>query len=389
MGDPPEYNYLYGVPAAAFMASYGYAISQGYPEVHQMAYLSSSLCCVGALAGLSGQKTARLGNALGMIGVSSGVATTIGMLMPSHPVLAQMGIAAGAGGLIGSTIAKKVEITDLPQLVAAFHSLVGAAAVLTCVATYIDHFDTFATDPAATMIKTSIFLGTFIGGVTVTGSLIAYGKLQGSLSSAATLLPGRHALNGGMLAANAAAMGYFLYSPDFVSGLGCLGTTTGLSAAMGVTLTMAIGGADMPVVITVLNSYSGWALCAEGFMLDKPMLTIVGALIGSSGAILTHIMCVGMNRQIVSVLLGGFGTTSTGSGDAMVFEGEPTVTNVDETVQRMKDANSMIITPGYGLAVSKGQYAIAELANKLKKDWGTEVKFGIHPVAGRMPDSSM
>merc|ERR1712160_73142 len=141
----------------------------------------------------------------------------------------------------------------------------------------------------------------------------------------------------------------------------------------------------MPVVITVLNSYSGWALCAEGFMLDKPMLTIVGALIGSSGAILTHIMCVGMNRQIVSVLLGGFGTTTTGSGDAMVFEGEPTVTNVDETVQRMKDANSMIITPGYGLAVSKGQYAIAELANKLKKDWGTEVKFGIHPVAGRMP----
>merc|ERR1712021_82078 len=168
-------------------------------------------------------------------------------------------------------------------------------------------------------------------------------------------------------------------------GLAALGTALTTSGVAGLHMTASIGGADMPVVITVLNSYSGWALCAEGFMLDKPMLTIVGALIGSSGAILTHIMCVGMNRQIVSVLLGGFGTTSTGSGDAMVFEGEPTVTNVDETVQRMKDANSMIITPGYGLAVSKGQYAIAELANKLKKDWGTEVKFGIHPVAGRMP----
>merc|ERR1712088_854952 len=342
--DPPEYNYLYGVPAAAFMASYGYAISQGYPEVHQMAYLASSLCCVGALAGLSGQKTARLGNALGMIGVSSGVVTTIGALMPSHPVLAQMGIAAGAGGLIGSTIAKKVEITDLPQLVAAFHSLVGAAAVLTCVATYVDHFDTFATDPAATMIKTSIFLGTYIGGVTVTGSLIAYGKLQGSLSSAATLLPGRHALNAGLLAANAGAMGYFLYSPDFVSGLGMLGTTTSLSALMGVTLTMAIGGADMPVVITVLNSYSGWSLCAEGFMLNNNLMTVVGALIGSSGAILSYIMCVAMNRSLPNVIL----------------------------------------VPGYGLAVAKGQYPVAELVDILKKK-GKKVRFGIHPVAGRMP----
>jgi len=382
--DPPEYNYLYGLPAAAFMASYGYAISQGYPEVHQMAYLSSSLCCVGALAGLSGQKTARLGNALGMIGVSSGVATTIGMLMPSHPVLAQMGIAAGAGGLIGSTIAKKVEITDLPQLVAAFHSLVGAAAVLTCVATYIDHFDTFATDPAATMIKTSIFLGTFIGGVTVTGSLIAYGKLQGSLSSAATLLPGRHALNGGLLATNAAAMGYFLYSPDFVSGLGCLGTATSLSAAMGVTLTMAIGGADMPVVITVLNSYSGWALCAEGFMLNNNLMTVVGALIGSSGAILSYIMCVAMNRSLPNVILGGFGTSSSGGGKPMEITGEHTEWNVDETVTSMVESKNIVIVPGYGLAVAKGQYPVAELVSVLKKK-GKNVRFGIHPVAGRMP----
>merc|ERR1712038_988002 len=239
--DPPEHNYLYGIPAGAFLASYAYAVTQGYPEIHKMAYLTSSLCCVGALAGLSSQPTARLGNALGMIGVSGGVAATLGQLMPSHPVLAQMGLAAGGGALIGSTIAKRIEITDLPQLVAAFHSLVGMAAVLTCVATYIDHFPDLATNPAATMIKTSCFLGTYIGGVTFTGSLIAYGKLNGNLNSAPLMLPGRHALNGGLLAANIGAMGYFLMDPSFGMGLGMLGTTATLSSIMGVTLTMAIG----------------------------------------------------------------------------------------------------------------------------------------------------
>merc|ERR1712038_802341 len=299
--DPPEYNSLYGVPAAAFLGSYGYAVAQGYPEIHQMAYLASSLCCVGALAGLSSQPTARLGNALGMIGVSGGVAATLGQLMPSHPVLAQMGLAAGGGAIIGSTIAKRIEITDLPQLVAAFHSLVGAAAVLTCVATYIDHFPDFATNPAATMIKTSCFLGTYIGGVTFTGSLVAYGKLQGVLNSAPLMLPGRHALNAGLGLGNVGALGYFLYDPAFTSGISMLGTTATLSSIMGVTLTMAIGGADMPVVITVLNSYSGWALCAEGFMLDNNLMTVVGALIGASGAILSYIMCVAMNRSLPNV----------------------------------------------------------------------------------------
>merc|ERR1739844_116599 len=382
--DPPEYNYLYGIPAATFLASYGWAVSQGYPEVHQMAYLASSLCCVGALAGLSSQPTARLGNALGMIGVSGGVAATLGQLMPSHPVLAQMGLAAGGGALIGSTIAKRIEITDLPQLVAAFHSLVGMAAVLTCVATYIDHFPDFATNPAATMIKTSCFLGTYIGGVTFTGSLVAYGKLQGVLNSAPLMLPGRHALNGSLLAANVGAMGYFLYDPAFTSGISCLGTTATLSSIMGVTLTMAIGGADMPVVITVLNSYSGWALCAEGFMLDNNLMTVVGALIGSSGAILSYIMCVAMNRSLPNVILGGFGTSSTGGGEAMAITGTATVWAVDETVKAIADARNIVIVPGYGLAVAKGQYPVAEMVSLLKKK-GKDVKFGIHPVAGRMP----
>merc|ERR1712002_205617 len=323
--DPPEYTHLMGIPAAAFLASYGYAVANGYPEIHQMGYLASGLCCIGALGGLSAQPTARLGNALGMIGVSTGIAATLGLLQPSHEVLTQMVGTAVAGGAIGSTIAKKIEISDLPQLVAAFHSLVGMAAVLTCFSTYIDHYPSFATDPAATMIKTSLFLGTYIGGVTFTGSLIAYGKLQGSLNSSPLMLPGRHAINSGLMAANVGAMAYYLADPSMSVGLGMLGTTAALSGVMGVTLTMAIGGADMPVVVTVLNSYSGWALCAEGFMLNNNLMTVVGSLIGASGAILSYIMCV-----------------------------------------------------------AKGQYPVAEMVNLLRKK-GKNVRFGIHPVAGRMP----
>merc|ERR1712213_225006 len=382
--DPPEHTMLMGIPAATFLGAYGYAMSQGYPEVHQMAYLASGLACIGALGGLSAQPTARLGNALGMIGVSSGVAATLGLLQPSPEVLTQMAVCAGAGGLLGTGIAKKIEITDLPQLVAAFHSLVGMAAMLTCFATYLDHYPGFATDPAATMIKSALFLGTYIGGVTFTGSLIAYGKLNGNLNSNPLMLPGRHAINSGLLAANAGAMGYFLMTPELGMGLGMLGTTAALSSVMGVTLTMAIGGADMPVVITVLNSYSGWALCAEGFMLNNNLMTIVGALIGSSGAILSYIMCVAMNRSLPNVILGGFGTSSTGGGKAMEITGTHTEWKVDDTVKAMVDAKNIIIVPGYGLAVAKGQYPVAEMVNILKKK-GKNVRFGIHPVAGRMP----
>merc|ERR1712227_716844 len=382
--DPPEYIGMMGIPATAFLAAYGYAVSQGYPEVHQMAYLTSGLCCIGALGGLSAQPTARLGNALGIIGVSSGIAATLGLLQPNPEVLAQMIGTAGAGAAIGTTIAKKIEITDLPQLVAAFHSLVGMAAVLTCVATYIDHFPGFATDPAATMIKATTFLGTFIGGVTFTGSLIAYGKLNGNLNSAPLMLPGRHALNAGLGFANVGAMGYYLYSPEFGTGISMLGTTTSLSAIMGVTLTMAIGGADMPVVITVLNSYSGWALCAEGFMLNNNLMTVVGALIGASGAILSYIMCVAMNRSLPNVILGGFGTGDTGTGKPMEITGTATVWDQEQTVAAMVDAKNIIIVPGYGLAVAKGQYPVAEMVTLLKKK-GKNVRFGIHPVAGRMP----
>merc|ERR1711931_124406 len=382
--DPPEHTMLMGIPAATFLGAYGYAMSQGYPEVHQMAYLASGLACIGALGGLSAQPTARLGNALGMIGVSSGVAATLGLLQPSPEVLTQMAVCAGAGGVLGTGIAKKIEITDLPQLVAAFHSLVGMAAMLTCFATYLDHYPGFATDPAATMIKSALFLGTYIGGVAFTGSLIAYGKLNGNLNSNPLMLPGRHALNASLLAANVGAMGYFLVDPSLSVGLAMLGTTATLSGVMGITLTMAIGGADMPVVITVLNSYSGWALCAEGFMLNNNLMTVVGSLIGASGAILSYIMCVAMNRSLPNVILGGFGTSSTGSGEAMAITGTATVWEVDETVKAIADARNIVIVPGYGLAVAKGQYPVAEMVSLLRKK-GKDVRFGIHPVAGRMP----
>ncbi|NWT51913.1 NNTM protein, partial [Erythrocercus mccallii] len=381
--DPPEYNYLYLLPGGVFVGGYAAALSGGY-NIEQVMYLGSGLCCVGALAGLSTQGTARLGNALGMIGVAGGLAATLGSLNPSPELLAQMSGAMALGGTIGLTIAKRIQITDLPQLVAAFHSLVGLAAVLTCVAEYMIEYPHFATDPAANLTKIVAYLGTYIGGVTFSGSLVAYGKLQGILNSAPLLLPGRHALNAGLLAASIGGMVPYMIDPSYTMGITCLGSVSALSAVMGVTLTAAIGGADMPVVITVLNSYSGWALCAEGFLLNNNLLTVVGALIGSSGAILSYIMCVAMNRSLANVILGGYGTTSTAGGKPMEITGTHTEINVDNAIEMIKEANSIIITPGYGLCAAKAQYPIADLV-KMLREQGKNVRFGIHPVAGRMP----
>uniref|UniRef100_A0AAX7SGR0 proton-translocating NAD(P)(+) transhydrogenase n=1 Tax=Astatotilapia calliptera TaxID=8154 RepID=A0AAX7SGR0_ASTCA len=284
----------------------------------------------------------------------------------------------------GLAIAKKIQISDLPQLVAAFHSLVGLAAVLTCVAEYMIEYPHFATDPAANLTKIVAYLGAYIGGVTFSGSLVAYGKLQGMLNSAPLMLPGRHALNATLMAASVGGMIPYMLDPSYTTGITCLGSVSALSAVMGVTLTAAIGGADMPVVITVLNSYSGWALCAEGFLLNNNLLTIVGALIGSSGAILSYIMCVAMNRSLANVILGGYGTSSTGTGKPMEITGTHTEVNVDQTVEMIKEAQNIIITPGYGLCAAKAQYPIADLV-KMLKEAGKSVRFGIHPVAGRMP----
>uniref|UniRef100_A0AAQ5XU16 proton-translocating NAD(P)(+) transhydrogenase n=1 Tax=Amphiprion ocellaris TaxID=80972 RepID=A0AAQ5XU16_AMPOC len=381
--DPPEHNYLYLLPGGVFVGGYAAALQSGY-NIEQMMYLGSGLCCVGALAGLSNQTTARLGNALGMMGVAGGIAATLGALKPNPELLAQMSAAMAVGGTAGLAIAKKIQITDLPQLVAAFHSLVGLAAVLTCVAEYMIEYPHFATDPAANLTKIVAYLGTYIGGITFSGSLVAYGKLQGVLNSAPLMLPGRHALNASLMAGSVGGMIPYMLDPSYTTGLTCLGSVSALSAVMGVTLTAAIGGADMPVVITVLNSYSGWALCAEGFLLNNNLLTIVGALIGSSGAILSYIMCVAMNRSLANVILGGYGTSSTGTGKPMEIVGTHTEVNVDQTVEMIKESQNVIIVPGYGLCAAKAQYPIAELV-KMLKEAGKKVRFGIHPVAGRMP----
>ncbi|KAI3382254.1 hypothetical protein SNEBB_011436 [Seison nebaliae] len=378
--DPPEYNSLYAIAAASTLATYGMGHYLGYDEIHSAAYLAASLCCVGALGGLSSQPSARLGNSLGIIGVSTGLAATIGIMQPSPALLAQIIGTLGVGGIVGSTIAKKIPITDLPQLVAAFHSFVGAAAVLTCIGHYLGSDFDINDD----VIRTSLFLGSFIGGITFSGSLIAYGKLQGVLKSNPLLLPGRHLINSALLLGNVAALSIYSSTSDLLTGLWMLGGTASLSSIMGVTLTAAIGGADMPVVITVLNSYSGWALCAEGFMLNNSLMTVVGALIGSSGAILSYIMCRAMNRSLPNVILGGFGTDSTGGGKPKAIEGSHTEVSIRDTVDLMQNANSIIIVPGYGLAVAKAQYPLAEMVSILGKQ-GKKVRFGIHPVAGRMP----
>ncbi|KAF5886363.1 NAD(P) transhydrogenase, mitochondrial-like, partial [Clarias magur] len=381
--DPPEYNYLYALPGAVFVGGYGVSHYAGY-NIEQMMYLGAGLCCVGALAGLSAQGTSRLGNALGMIGVSGGIAATLGALNPSPELLTQMSLAMATGGTLGLTVAKRIEISDLPQLVAGFHSLVGLAAVLTCIAEFMIEHPHLDTHPAASVLKCVAYLGTYIGGVTFTGSLVAYGKLQGLLDSAPLLLPGRHLLNACLIAASAGGLVPFMLTDSYMTGMGCLLGVSALSGVMGVTLTAAIGGADMPVVITVLNSYSGWALCAEGFLLDNNLMTIVGALIGSSGAILSYIMCVAMNRSLPNVILGGYGTTSTAGGKPMEIVGTHTEVNLDQAVEMIKEANSIIITPGWGLCAAKAQYPIADMV-KMLTEQGKTVRFGIHPVAGRMP----
>jgi len=321
---------------------------------------------------------------MGMVGVSTGVFAAAGALSLAPAVYTQMGLLAALGGAIGIQISRKVAITDLPQLVAAFHSFVGLAAVFTGVASYMVDAAHFATDPAAIVHMVAIYLATLIGGVTFTGSIVAFGKLQGFLSSKPLTLPGKNLLNMGMFTANMATFGYFLQNTDPHVGLICLAINTILSFLSGWHMTASIGGADMPVVITVLNSYSGWALCAEGFMLNNDLLTVVGALVGSSGAILSYIMCKAMNRSIVNVIFGGYGTLAAAAGPAIKQQGSYTSVNVDEAAQIIKEAKSVIITPGYGLAVAKAQYAVADITKFLKAN-GCNVRFGIHPVAGRMP----
>jgi NAD(P) transhydrogenase len=381
--DPPEYNYLYLMPGAAVMGAYGLGTAAGYGEMTSMAYLASSLCCIGAIASLAQQSTARMGNMLGVVGVSTGVGAAVGDMGATPAVYGQLAGAMALGGGLGGAIANYMKITELPQMVAAFHSLVGFAAAATSVASFMHLADPAGALDHGTLDnvhKTAIYLGTLIGAVTLTGSATAFGKLHGSISSAAMSLPGKNFINIGLMGVNLGAGALLLSSADPATGLACLGATAISSSILGAHMTASIGGADMPVVITLLNSYSGYALCAEGFMLNNDLLTTVGALIGSSGAILSYIMCKAMNRSLANVILGGIAE----SGTARAVTGEHTETNVSEVVEAMTGAARMIIVPGYGLAVAGAQYTVADMVRVLKEK-GVDVKFGIHPVAGRMP----
>jgi len=381
--DPPEYNYLYLMPGAAVIGAYGLGTAAGYGEMTSMAYLSSSLCCIGAIASLATQSTARMGNMLGVVGVSSGIAAAIGDMGATPAVYGQLAGAMALGGGAGVALAKSMKITDLPQMVAGFHSLVGFAATATSVASYMH-----LADPASgldhgtldNVHKTAIYLGTLIGAVTLTGSAVAFGKLHGIMNSAAMNLPGKNLINIGLMGTNLAAGGILMTTADPATGLACLGATTVASSILGAHMTNSIGGADMPVVITLLNSYSGYALCAEGFMLNNDLLTTVGALIGSSGAILSYIMCKAMNRSLANVILGGIAESS----NAQKVEGVHQETSVADAADLMTSAEKMIIVPGYGLAVAGAQYTVADMVRMLREK-GVDVKFGIHPVAGRMP----
>lgn len=376
--DPPEYPWLYAVPGVLFGGGFIAAASTGAAGLVQAGYMVSSVLCISSLSGLATQATARMGNLLGILGVGSGVLASLLAVGFSPEVLVQFGVLATVGSLAGLLIGKRITPTDLPQTVAALHSVVGLAAVLTSIGSVMGDLS-----HASTLHLVTAYLGVLIGGVTFTGSIVAFMKLAGKVSSRPLMLPGRHWINSGMLATNVGAMGAFVTmapgSPIIAAA--ALGANTVLSFAKGYTTTSAIGGADMPVVITVLNAYSGFALVAEGFMLENPLLTSVGALIGVSGSILSYIMCVAMNRSLTNVLFGGISAPTT--SDYKV-EGTVTQTNIEETAEALTNAESVIIVVGYGMAVAKAQYAISEITSMLRAK-GINVRFAIHPVAGRMP----
>jgi NAD(P) transhydrogenase subunit beta len=350
------------------------------PDITALLYLAASICFIMALRGLSSPETARGGNIYGIVGMVIAIATTVAQ----DDVLSYGWIAAAIliGGAIGTFIALKIEMTALPQLVAAFHSLVGLAAVFVAAAAFHNPEAYGLASPgqavkAASLIEMSI--GVAIGAITFTGSVIAFGKLQGLITGAPLVFPGQHPLNALLGIAMVAVTVWFVIEPEPQ----WFWAITGIALLLGFLLILPIGGADMPVVISMLNSYSGWAACGIGFTLQNNLLIITGALVGSSGAILSYIMCKGMNRSIVNVILGGFGTEGAAGpadlGDKSVKSG-----SAEDAAFIMKNASKVIVVPGYGMAVAQAQHALREMADLLKAE-GIEVSYAIHPVAGRMP----
>jgi NAD(P) transhydrogenase subunit beta len=352
------------------------------PNLVALLYLVAGVLFIQALRGLSSPDSSRRGNYLGMIGMTIAVLTTLGSHPPESALawgLVLGGLALGGG--VGALIARRVPMTSMPELVAAFHSLVGMAAVLVAAGAFYAPaaFDigTVGHIHGASLIEMS--LGVAIGAVTFTGSVIAFLKLSGRMSGKPITLPGRHVIN----IALAAALIFFVYHFYVAQSALDFWLIVACSLALGVLIIVPIGGADMPVVISMLNSYSGWAAAGIGFTLGNTALIITGALVGSSGAILSYIMCKGMNRSFISVILGGFGGEV--AGPAAGAEQRPVkLGSADDAAYIMKNAQKVIIVPGYGMAVAQAQHALREMADRLKKE-GVEVKYAIHPVAGRMP----
>lgn len=346
-----------------------------------VAYIAASALFILSLGGLSNQETARKGNLFGIAGMLIAfVATALSSNVTAYGTL---GAVILPGALIGAIVASRVAMTSMPELVAILHSFVGVAAVLVGVANAFQP-EQFLTPSEATIHQLEVFVGVFIGAVTFSGSVVAFGKLRGILGSKPLLLPGRHLINLGIVGVSIWLGAQFMGAETLSNGLQPLLIMTTLATVLGVTLVIAIGGADMPVVISMLNSYSGWAAAAAGFMLSNDLLIITGALVGSSGAILSYIMCKAMNRSFFSVILGGFGASAptTSSSDQPV--GEAVSTTVEDAVELLQKAKSVIIVPGYGMAVAQAQHPVSEIT-KVLRDRGVKVRFGIHPVAGRLP----
>ena len=338
------------------------------------AYLSATVLFILALGGLSNQEKAKRAVWFGIIGMAIAVLATVA---GSEVSMSSMLIGAIViGAVIGAIVAMRVEMTGMPQLVAALHSFVGLAAVFIGINSDLSVHD-FASEAARIIHEVEIFLGVFIGAVTFTGSIIAYGKLAGKIGGKALILPGRHLWNLVMVGGSLVLMLMYMNH----AGSWTLYVMTLLALLLGAHLVMAIGGADMPVVVSMLNSYSGWAAAATGFLLGNDLLIVTGALVGSSGAILSYIMCKAMNRHFLSVILGGWGDAT---GPAMEIEGEQVAIDVDGVASALDDADSVIIVPGYGMAVAQAQQSVSELTRRLRAK-GKEMRFAIHPVAGQLP----
>jgi len=351
-----------------------------------LAYLVAGVLFILSLRGLSSPETSQAGNRNGMIGMAIAVGTTLA-LHSSGLVLIVGAIALGGG--IGWVIAQRIQMTAMPELVAGFHSLVGMAAVLVGCAAFLNPAAFGIVDAAGgilTVSRVEMGLGIAIGAITFSGSIIAFMKLSGRMSGAPILLPARHVINLGVLVGIIVLTGIFATDASAAAGDGTLlWIILALSFVIGVTLIIPIGGADMPVVISMLNSYSGWAAAAMGFTLQNTAMIITGALVGSSGAILSYIMCKAMNRSFISVIAGGFGADSGGGGEkGAVIQKAYKAGSADDAAFIMQNAESVIIVPGYGMAVSQAQHALREMGDLLKKE-GVSVKYAIHPVAGRMP----